>query len=157
MIVFTPNTVIKSADVNLNFDNLDKGLVHNPYRFAAYRSTTQNSGNVVFDVEYFDTNSNYSTSTGIYTCPITGYYQFNACSEQSVVSAPNDPRADILNGATVIASSHFVNMYNGVSAGSCTMSVFAYCQINDQIRVTAQRPLTANSGGNTFNGFLVST
>ena len=54
----------------------------NPYKFGAYRAAAANSGNAaflqcVFDTKEFDTNTNYSTSTGNYTVPVAGFYQFN--------------------------------------------------------------------------------
>jgi hypothetical protein len=56
--------------------------LYNPYRFNAYRGSNVNLTSaqwttIVFDTEAFDTNSNYNTSTGGYTAPVTGYYQFN--------------------------------------------------------------------------------
>lgn len=157
MIIFTPNTVIKSADINSNFDNLDKGLIHNPYKFGAYRSTSQGGGTIIFANEYFDTNDNYNTSTGIYTCPVTGYYQFNATTSQPVTAAPQDPSMTIFKNAGGVVNSHFVNMYNGVSTGSAVASTFIYCLVGDQIYVWSARGCdNANAAGNTFNGYLVS-
>jgi hypothetical protein len=53
----------------------------NPYKFSAYRNAALNSPNaatatVVYDVELYDTNNNFSTSTGLYTAPINGFYRF---------------------------------------------------------------------------------
>jgi hypothetical protein len=83
MVIFTPNTVIRSTEINANFaDSIDSSKHINPYMFSAYKSanTAVNDGaysDVVFNTERFDTNNNYDNSTGIYTVPITGYYQFN--------------------------------------------------------------------------------
>jgi hypothetical protein len=80
MQIFTPNTVISSTDVNANFSEVaDITNWSNPYKFSVYREAAFTaSGNIVFDTELFDTNSNFDTSTGKYTIPLTGYYQFNA-------------------------------------------------------------------------------
>ncbi len=62
--------------------------------FHAYLATTvtDQTGDgtayaVVPDAEMFDIGSNYSTSTGKFTAPADGYYQFNAVIALSVVLA----------------------------------------------------------------------
>lgn len=82
MIVFTPNTVILSADINANFSAalLDTNHINN-YRFSAYLGSTQVTVNntwtkLNFDTETYDSNSNYDTTNYRYTAPVTGYYQF---------------------------------------------------------------------------------
>jgi hypothetical protein len=59
-------------------------VISNPYKFSAYMSSTQtltNAGTwykLNFNTESYDTNNDFNTSTGTYTVPITGYYQFSA-------------------------------------------------------------------------------
>ena len=55
--------------------------INNPYKFSAYKSTTTGItgtqvDTIIFNVESFDTNNNYDTSTGVYTAPVAGYYYF---------------------------------------------------------------------------------
>jgi hypothetical protein len=78
MIIFTPNTVIKSTEVNANFaeNSLSQNLTNN-YKFSAYKSggnqnVTNATATVTFQTELFDTNNNFASST--YTVPATGYY-----------------------------------------------------------------------------------
>lgn len=40
---------------------------------------TSSGVKVAFDTENFDLGSNFNTSTGTFTAPVTGYYQVNAC------------------------------------------------------------------------------
>lgn len=54
----------------------------NPYKFLVYRNAAWTDGNgalvqVVFDTKIYDTGSNYNTSTGLFTAPVAGFYQFN--------------------------------------------------------------------------------
>lgn len=57
--------------------------ISNPYKFSAYKSanSTANDGiaidPVIFNTELFDTNNNYNNATGVWTVPVTGYYQVN--------------------------------------------------------------------------------
>lgn len=53
----------------------------NPYKFSAYSTAAQNTGNVAFAkvtflTEEFDTSGNYATDT--FTAPIAGFYHFDA-------------------------------------------------------------------------------
>lgn len=81
-VIFTPNTIIKSADVNLNFDAVsDIGNWSNPYKFkvTASGTVTITSGaytQIPFNTEVYDTNSNFNTTNYDYTIPINGYYMF---------------------------------------------------------------------------------
>jgi len=94
MVIFTPNTVIRSTEVNSNFDDLDKGRVHNPYKFSAYMSSYQTTvatswTKLNMDTEEYDTNNNYSTSTYGYTAPISGLYLFTVmCQLLSQTGSP---------------------------------------------------------------------
>lgn len=61
---------------------INAGLLYNPYKFSVYRNAAANSGNsafalLTFDTKDFDTGTNFSTSTGQFTAPTAGFYQFN--------------------------------------------------------------------------------
>lgn len=67
------------------------GLAPNPYKFSAYKTTTQSSvasgTKITFDTEDFDTGSNYdSTTNHRFTAPIAGYYFFHS---QLYISSAN--------------------------------------------------------------------
>lgn len=58
----------------------------NPYMFSAYRSTdvgTADGGlyTVVYDTELFDISNNYNNATGVFTAPVTGYYQISSSAK----------------------------------------------------------------------------
>ena len=144
-------TSVKLADGSISVTKLS-----NPYKFSAYRSGTQAAGVVLFNIKNFDTNTNYSTATGRYTVPVSGFYQLNANVSQSVASAPNDPQTIIRkNGTITVAYSHFVNMYNGASSGSANCSALVQLNAGDYVEVTTARPVDATGTGNNFSGFLV--
>lgn len=56
---------------------------YNPYKFSVARAAALNSTNAAFglttfDTKIYDTGSNYSTSTGKFTAPISGFYHFTS-------------------------------------------------------------------------------
>lgn len=78
MIIFTPNTVIKSADMNLNFAQVT--ALENLPMASVLRSTAQTIGNgaitaVSFDTQTYDTGDCWAIGdpTKFYA-PSTGYY-----------------------------------------------------------------------------------
>jgi len=83
MIIFSPNTIIKAADVNANFtESTAIASQVNPYKFSAYMGSTQSTvattwTKLQMNTEEYDTNSNYNTTTYAYTAPVTGYYFFS--------------------------------------------------------------------------------
>jgi len=64
--------------------NVTMPKVSNPYKFKAYRNATQaittaTWTTVQLNAEAFDPNSNFDTSTYMYTVPVTGYYLLTGC------------------------------------------------------------------------------
>lgn len=56
--------------------------MYNPYKFRAYRGNALSIPNgenlIIFDTKNYDTGNNYSTSTGKFIAPITGFYHFSS-------------------------------------------------------------------------------
>jgi len=137
----------------------------NPYKFSVYRNAAANSGNgafalVTFDTKNFDTGTNYSTSTGQFTAPIAGFYQFSWYLQTSQGSGSHNWQANLTkNGtSTTVASgsagwsANAGNITVGSAllqlASSDTIQVMLYGDTTLGINVTSS---TAN-----FQGFLVS-
>lgn len=64
----------------------NQATLFNPYKFSTYRAAAANTGNaafavIAFDTEEYDTNNN--CAAGVYTAPVTGFYQFQARASQS--------------------------------------------------------------------------
>jgi hypothetical protein len=85
MIVFTPNTVIRSSDVNLNFDDHESRLdllenispMVSARRQSGATSTIGPSAIAVMTTADINVGSAYSTSTGVFTAPKAGKYFVN--------------------------------------------------------------------------------
>jgi len=65
--------------------NSSVATLYNPYKFSVYipsgstQALTQTTfTTIIFGDKYFDTSNNYDATTGIFTAPIAGFYQFNA-------------------------------------------------------------------------------
>jgi len=82
MIIFTPNTVIKSADVNLNFSDTDSRLntleTVTPMVFAwrpnGSTATVAGAAILVCTTAVINVGSCYNTSTGVFTANKAGKY-----------------------------------------------------------------------------------
>jgi C1q domain len=133
----------------------------NPYKFGVYRAAAANTGNaafalVTFDTKEFDTGSNYNTSTGVFTAPIAGFYQFSATASINV------------NSTTFIVSffkngSEFKrgnDLRVATQPGGINATALMQLNANDtvDVRVYANTTLALNVGQSFvyFQGFLVS-
>ncbi|MEO5499474.1 MAG: hypothetical protein ABIR46_03170, partial [Candidatus Saccharimonadales bacterium] len=137
----------------------------NPYKFSAYRNAAANAGNatfalVVLDTELFDTGSNFSTSTGLFTAPIAGFYQFmwqvgtNAGTTRIISAlAKNSTTVEYVRGTDLTISS--------ATSGSAG-SAFIQLALNDTIGLLAfsasgATGLAVGTGNQTYlMGYLVS-
>jgi len=165
MIIFTPNTVIKSTEVNSNFSEaIDSTAMTNNYKFSVYRNAAWTAGNnayakVVFDTEVFDSNNNFASGT--YTVPATGYYQLNACVSINTVTGAGTIIALYKNGSFFMAGRSGVegSGYTGGFQTSSTFSSLVYLTSGDTLDIYSY---SANQAGGTgqgytyFNGYFVS-
>jgi hypothetical protein len=139
----------------------------NPYKFSAYVSAGSQTGAtfpVVFQTKILDTGGNYNNSTGVFTAPISGFYQFNAalCLPQSASSGYSTDlyknsapyNAPTFRGQAVVPS------YTGASVVT-TISVSAQLVAGDTMTVGSSYAnggtiIYAPTASNYFQGFLIS-
>ncbi len=139
--------------------------LYNPYKFSVYRNATYSltgaahTAPVIFDTVDFDTSGNYSTSTGKYTIPISGFYQFTVVmSINNTGSAGSVYQIEIWHNTT----QHFVNLiYGAAGSNYINGALFLQCTAGDTIYVDfynggATDNMLVGLGQNQFQSFLVS-
>lgn len=136
----------------------------NDYKFYAYRNSawTVANGKVTFDTVVFDTGSNYSTSTGLFTAPVSGFYWFNTKLYFSLFGGGTDSGNVqlVYNNTTATNVGTYVSNSQGV--GSSTggpliyqMSATDTMQVN-MASVTRGDTGVTGSAATYFQGHLLS-
>lgn len=142
---------------------LNNPTITNSYKFSVYRSAALNTPNnaqavLIFDTENYDDLENYSTSTGLYTAPVSGFYLLTArISHQANIRTI---LSFLVNGTEVIRGEDRVG-----TGGNLTMSANGLVQLSqgDTMGVyvytasaTAYLVAGVPKALNSFEGFLVS-
>jgi hypothetical protein len=136
MFIFTPNTLIKSSEVNDNFESAILTVNHsNPYKFSVYRTASYTTiastwTKFPFNLEAFDTNGDFNTTNNQYTVPVSGYYFISSrvnlefASLRAIVSIWTSAGVELMRGTdwnTGTASQNLVPIVSGIlylSAGT---------------------------------------
>ena len=128
--------------------------------FSAYQSSSQTLPNVTwtaiqFQTKNFDSNTAYNTSTGVFSAPVTGYYQIN--STVAFTTEPVVMAIEIyVQGSPVNQGSYF----QGAASYAVSVSSLIYLQSGWSCQiyaiVTGTPSTTANAVSTWFNGALVS-
>jgi len=159
MIIFTPNTVIKSAELNSNFAEIVSNSNSNPYKFSVYRNAAANTGNntyavIAFDTKEFDTGNNVSTLTGIFTTPIAGFYHFEArfgATTTRAIIALFKNGVEFKRGNDSLTASAEIGV---------NVSAIMQLALNDTVEVRALGatavPIAIAADRNYFQGYLIS-
>jgi len=151
------NAAIAGSKVNL-------ASISNPYKFSVYRNAAlaiASNAVVIYDTKVFDTGTNFSTVTGLFTAPVAGFYKFDAAigfasSASFIFNIGLQKNAS----GTLL----FGNQFNGTSNNQDIVINSPPIQLsaNDTIGVI----FGSNNGGNTtinvgsntvwFGGYLIS-
>ena len=165
MIIFSPNTIIKAADVNANFtESTAIASQVNPYKFSAYMGSTQSTVATTFtklqmNTEEYDTNSNYNNATYAYTAPVTGYYLFTVMAQllsqagvPFLVGFSKDGTTEFLRGQEIPNTTGNITL-SGTHVIKLTAGDVIYPMYYNQ---TAGKTLNSGIVTSKFSGILVS-
>lgn len=135
-----------------------------PYKFSAYRASafngTTGSAILVFDTKLFDTGTNFSTSTGIFTAPVAGYYQFNWMATSAHASSRWVTILTDVTGSAELARGTDINVLtSGVAAsnGSALVPLAAAQQVSINIFSDNTNAGQTGKSNTYFSGYLQST
>lgn len=114
---------------------------------------------VVYEDRVSDTHSAYNTSTGVYTIPVSGFYQINASaakSNASSLSTTQNMNIDLKVNATDYARD--IQFGNGSSTLiSLRVSEVIYCEKGDEITVNVQCSISTNlQATDKYNTFSIA-
>lgn len=159
----TPVDVLITIQTLVNLINKTT-LLSNPYKFSAYASSTTSipgsftSTKVGFQTAFFDTGSNYNTSTSRFVAPVAGFYYFNANVAYTLSGAQEADFSFYKNGSVIRSLNTMVTAGGGTYAHCGTMMI--QLAANDYIEVygTAGSACTVASGqaNSVFEGYLFS-
>lgn len=127
-------------------------LNYTPYFFVRKTASTSTVGTVVFDSVIEQTGSNYSTSTGLFTAPIAGVYQFSA---QSIANTTTG-WGFIYNGGLYSGPTPY-QVYTNWTSLSATIN--KNMNAGDTMGVYLRTGIWYGDGGwvhNNFTGILIS-
>tara|TARA_R100001509_G_C4830113_1_gene202990 strand:+ start:449 stop:940 length:492 start_codon:yes stop_codon:yes gene_type:complete len=126
--------------------------------FHAYLTANQAAGTIVFDdASALNQGSHYNTSTGIFTCPVGGLYNFAAN-----IMSDLDGSAAYFGVALQINGSNFVISQNRSTVDndySGNISTIASLSVNDQVNITCDQKVygaaAATAKYTFFSGYLI--
>jgi hypothetical protein len=107
-------------------------------------SSWSGTATVLYSTQDYDSNSAYNTSTGVWTCPQTGYYQIDA--QVTFTSTGSDYPFQILinHNSTTVTQVLFTGPTSASTAYSMLVADMVFCSVNDTIKIQVE-----NSSGTT--------
>lgn len=135
--------------------------INNPYKFRAYNSsgftlTNGSFGKTTFNVEVYDTNNNFASST--YTVPVTGYYHIQGRVSHGNIGNYRALCSIYVNGTSVARGSDVTAPYAG-SVASADLFLTAGDTV-ELYNLTTTAALTADTSSSDccwFAGHLIAT
>jgi hypothetical protein len=133
---------------------------HNPYKFYVWRNAAANTGNaafavIAFDTEVYDTGNN--VAAGVFTVPVTGYYQMNFRVGQVNASATLFIASLFVNGSDTLRGPDLRYTGAGGGSGGALLKLTAADTVDIRAYANATSALDVGQVGTVcFSGYLVS-
>lgn len=151
------NKIIFNSYSGHGHNGKNSRFLRNDICFSAYLSANtayNDDETIVFDTEIFDISSNYDKTTGIFTAPVEGYYNFTArakvaaggCVDQKLYGFA------IVHNGTVVAQS--ILSASGTAAIGSVINKLIKCDAGDTIQITYNENAT---GAVTIEGSISSS
>lgn len=147
--------VFSSSNPIVNTANL-----FNPYQFSVYRNAgwaNSGLGLLVCDTKLYDTGDNYSTSTGNFTAPINGFWNFSVA--MSLNTAPS-----VGYGVAIAVNGNIAKDFISETGGSVSFAYYA--TVSGDVELSAGDTVemwayTSGNAGDTgtstfFDGHMIS-
>lgn len=133
--------------------------LYNPYKFSVYRNaalTIATDTVIIFDTKSFDTGTNVSTSTGLFTAPVAGFYQIQALiSSSSTVTSYY--MAEIYKNGSLWKYGEANSLATPQSGVADLMQLAAGDTVGIAVHAGSSPVLNVGPTFSYFSGFLVST
>ena len=147
--------------LNVQQNGVTLGVYGNIPAFSAYKSANQTGitnstfTKVTFNLEEFDTNNNYDTSTSRFTPTVAGYYQFNWTAGTPGANAEKMARI-YKNGSSVKGGSDLIGYISSGSAILYMNGTTDYAEIY-LVQITGSNANSYTGIDYGFSGALIRT
>jgi hypothetical protein len=151
----TPNTLTTNLSAN--------GL------FLARLNTAQSIANstmvtVIFDNEVIDGRNQYNNATGVFTCSLAGYWQFNTYVRISATASITNAILQITHNSQGYRGQQIFDPSATATAYGLSMGIVIPLSVGDTVQVqgfsgtvgTSTYPLLAGVYPTAFSGYLVA-
>lgn len=168
-VTYTAGGLVSSVPVSsISIDRLSgpetigatETIAFRAYSTAGATITNGNTSTIVFGTEADDSHGAYNTSTGEFTAPVSGRYQFNSCAEHSASTGTGTRIIMLYKNGSEISRGGRVSLPSSTLASLC---------VSDQLKLNAGDIITVrfeNTSGQTvtfqtsvsavwFSGFRV--
>jgi len=156
----TNGLTVSGGSITLPNSSLTPLIMRNPYNFSYTINSTATivattPSTLICTGLSYDTGNNYSTTTGRFTAPIAGFYQFNA---QVDFGSSSGGWASLWSNGAEVYRGVRQNVSSNVTM-ACSISVVLQLNAGDYIQLgyySFTATTTENNSGTFIQGYLVS-